>query len=129
MIQFQILSGRQAGKLVTIKRLPCLVGRGAEANLRLDDAGVWDQHVEITFDRRTGFLCRTQAEASLLLNHEKILSGVLRNGDLIETGSVQMRFWLTPGEPQSTRFREALTWTALVALFGVQAGLICWLMR
>ena len=95
----------------------------------MDDAGVWDRHVEITFDPQAGFLCQAQAPATLWLNHEKTVGGVLRNGDLLEAGSVHLQFWLAPGHPRGTRFREAATWTVLLALFGVQVGLICWLLR
>ena len=129
MIQLQILSGKQAGSEIVARRFPFLVGRGAEADLRLDDAGVWESHLEIDFQPGEGFVFAAQENSMVLLNHERIEKGLLRAGDLIQLGSAQVRFWLAPVRRNSTRFREALTWTALAAIFGLQTGLICWLLR
>ena len=127
MIQLQIVSGKQAGSDIVVRQFPFVVGRGADAALRLDDAGVWDQHLEIRFHRDDGFSFGAGANALTLLNGERVESGVLRNGDTIELGSVQLRFWLARTQQKALRLREALTWTALFAIFAAEIGLICWL--
>jgi predicted component of type VI protein secretion system len=129
VIQLQVISGKQAGSEIAPRRFPFMIGRGAEAQLKLDDPGVWDRHVEIAYERREGFSFNTQPSATLLVNGERAESGKLRNGDMLQLGSVQMRFWLARSQQKTMGVREALTWTALVALFGAQIWLIYALLR
>lgn len=129
MIQLQILSGKQAGGDIVVRRFPFIVGRGADADLKLDDAGIWDRHAEIELRRKEGFFVAARGEASVGINGERAEARMLRNGDVLEMGSVQLRFWLAPGRQKTLRLREALTWTALITLFVAQIGLICWLLR
>jgi pSer/pThr/pTyr-binding forkhead associated (FHA) protein len=128
VIQLQIVSGKQAGSDVTVRQFPLVIGREAAAGLRLDDSGVWDSHLEIQFDRSAGFSFQAGPNALTLVNGERVESGVLRNGDTIELGSVQLRFWLARTQQETMRVREILTWAALLAIFAVQIGLICWLL-
>lgn len=129
MIQLQILSGKQAGHSIVVRRFPFLLGRESGAGLLLDEAGVWERHLEITFQRSEGFLFTSRREALAIINGEQVEQGVLRNGDLIELGSVQIRFWLARSGQKTMRVREALTWSALFLLFAAQITLIYWLLR
>ena len=129
MIQLHLLSGPQAGRDIVVRRFPFHIGRNSKANLPLDDAGVWDQHLQIDFQPGTGFTCVAQAAALTLVNGERIEGATLRNGDLLELGSAQLRFWLARSEQRTLRVRELLTWTGLAAVFAAQAALICWLRR
>ena len=129
MIQLQIISGKQAGNDIVVRRFPFVIGRGAEANLRLEDAGVWDRHVEISLDHQEGFVIAAQPSATLLVNGERVETGNLRNGDMLELGSARLRFWLARTQQKTMRVREILTWTALMALFGVQIWLIYTVLR
>jgi predicted component of type VI protein secretion system len=129
VIQLQILSGKQAGSDIVVRRFPFTIGRSADANHKLEDAGVWDRHLQIEFRRHEGFCFVAQSNAMTVVNGEAAQNGILRNGDVIEVGSVQLRFWLARSEQMTLRVREALTWTALFALFAAQIGLIYWLLR
>ena len=129
MIQLRILSGKQAGNEIVVRRFPFRIGRAANSNLPIDDAGVWDQHLRIEFRRGDGFVYAAQPEALTVINGEKVQNGVLRNGDLVELGSAQLRFWLAGTQQKTLRVREVLTWTALIALFVGQVALIYWLLR
>ena len=129
MIQLQVLSGKQAGASIQVCDFPFTIGRAADANARFSDAGVWDRHCEIHFRRGEGFAFKAQPDTTLLVNGEKRESGVLRNGDLLELGSVQLRFWLTRSEQKGLRSRERLTWAAFGLLFVAQAAIIWWLLR
>jgi len=128
VIQLQILSGKRAGSDVVVSDFPFVVGR-ADADLQLDDAGVWERHFQMEFRRAEGFHFTTQPDALTLLNGERAQSGFLRNGDLIELGSIQLRFWLARSRQKTLQACEALTWTGLFALFAVQIGLIWWLLH
>lgn len=129
MIQLQVISGKQAGSEIVARRFPFTIGRAADAQLKLDDPGVWDRHAEITYERRAGFFVKAQPSATMQVNHQRVESAKLRNGDTLELGSAQVRFWLARSEQKTMRVREALTWTALTALFGAQIWLIYALLR
>lgn len=129
MIQIQVLSGKQADNDIVVRRFPFVVGRGAEAHLPLTEAGVWDRHLQIDFQREEGFTFETQPSALTRVNGERVERGRLQNGDVIELGSVRLRFWLARPEQKSRRAGEALTWAAMLALFAAQIVLIVWLLR
>lgn len=128
MIQVQILSGKQAGSEVVARRFPFCIGREAEADLQIDETGVWERHVQIDFQRGTGFVFLAGSQALLLINGERRENGRLRHGDMIDIGAVQLRFWLASAAQKSLRLRETLTWSALAALFCGQIALIYWLL-
>jgi predicted component of type VI protein secretion system len=129
VIQLQLLSGRQAGSETVARHFPFCIGRGPEADLQLDDGGVWDSHLQIEFRRGEGFVFSTNSQAVTLVNGARVENGLLRNGDLIELGAMKLRFWLARSEQKSLRFREALTWAAFCALFAGQIALIYWLLN
>ena len=129
MIQLQISSGEQAGSNVIVSRLPFIIGRAADADLPVNDPGVWDRHFQIEFRREIGFVFTVQSNALAFINGDTVQSGVLRNGDLIELGSARLRFWLAPITQKTLRIREMFTWFSFLALFAAQIGLIYWLLR
>jgi hypothetical protein len=129
VIQLQILSGKQAGHDIVVRRFPFGLGREAAAGLPLDEDGVWERHLQISFQRGQGFLFTARGEAPAIINGERMENGMLRNGDLIELGAVKIRFWLARSSQKTMRVREVLTWSALILLFATQVALIYWLLR
>ena len=128
MIQLHLLSGRQAGGEIVVRHFPFVIGRGA-AHLPLDDGGVWEQHLQIDFQRGAGFTFTARDDAGVIVNGATTATGLLRNGDLIELGTARLRFWLARTEQRSLRVREGLTWAALLGLVAAQAALVWWLLR
>ena len=129
MIQLQILSGKKAGSDIVVRRFPFVIGRAANADLLLDEPGVWDRHLRIRFERRQGFEFDAQTDSIVSVNGARAEQGLLRNGDVIELGSARLQFWLARRRQKSLVFREALTWVFLFGLFPAQAGLVWWLLR
>lgn len=129
MIQFHILSGRQAGNDIVVRRFPFRVGRSGGVDFALDEAGVWHRHVQFDFRKGEGFTFAGNPDATILVNGEAAGGGVLRPGDLLQLGSIRLRFWLAPAAQRCPRWREVLVWAALAALFAGQAWLIHWLRR
>jgi predicted component of type VI protein secretion system len=128
VIQLHILSGRQAGGEFVVRRFPFLIGR-AGAHLPLEDAGVWERHLQIDFPRGEGFTFTTQSEAGVILNGTPAAAGLLRNGDLLELGAARLRVWLTRTRQPGLRWCESLIWISLLALMAAQAALVWWLLR
>ena len=129
MINFKILSGKQAGTLWVARRFPVRIGRDAGCELKLDDAGVWEQHLSIGLDRRTGFSLKTAPDALSRVNGQPVTETLLRNGDLIEVGAVRMQFWLGPVRQGSLALREALSWGAIGAAVLGQSAVLYWLLE
>ena len=129
MIQLQIRSGKKAGTTSVARRFPFHIGRSSAADLCLEEDGVWDRHLELDLITPDGFVLRTQPNALVAVNGQRIEQAVLRNGDLIEIGSLKMRFWLSETRQIGLRFREWLTWCALVLLSAGQVCLVYWLLQ
>jgi hypothetical protein len=90
---------------------------------------VWEKHFEISLRRGEGCFGSAQPAALVLMNEEKIETGKLQHGDLIELGSIRLRFWLASRDQKALRAREALVWFSMVALLAVQTALIWLLLR
>src|ERR1041385_9131963 len=116
MVQFKVLSGKQAGAVVATTRLPFVVGRNSAANLRLEEEGVWDRHLELNLHLPEGFLLTVQPNARATVNEQPVQDAILRNADLIAMGPVKIQFWLSETRQSGLRSREWLTWAGLAAL-------------
>ena len=127
MVQFNILTGKKAGTDWVACRFPFYVGRAASEGLSLDDDGVWERHVRIDLRAEEGVITECAQDALVSVNGQRIERTRLRNGDIIEMGSVKLRFGLSPTCQRSLRFRETLTWMALALLCLGQVALIYWL--
>jgi hypothetical protein len=129
MIQLKILSGKKAGTAWVARRFPVRIGRSAACDLRLEESGVWDQHLQLDFDSATGLVLTAHPHALANVNGQAMEQTVLRNGDAIDIGSLKMQFWLSDTRQAGLRFRESLTWFAIAAISLGQVALIYWLLR
>ncbi|MBI4662484.1 MAG: FHA domain-containing protein [Verrucomicrobia bacterium] len=127
MIQLRFLTGKLAGSVQSVERFPCAIGRNASSDLRVEDAGVWDRHLELDLDLLHGFTLRTSPDAFVCVNGQRIEQAVLKNGDLLEFGGVKIQFWLNQTRQRSLRTREFVTWAMFVLLSLGQVALIYWL--
>jgi hypothetical protein len=127
MIQLKILSGKMAGTETVARRFPFKIGRSASADLRLEEDGVWDQHLELAFVASTGFVLNTHPNALAAINGRAFREAVLRNGDELAIGALRIRFWLGETTQASLRLREWLTWAAFALITAGQLVLIYYL--
>jgi len=126
VLQLTILNGKSAGQWVA-RRLPVRIGRAPDADLSLQEDGIWDWHLEIELRPREGFVLTTQPGAFVSINQQNLQEAILRNGDQIGVGAVTMQFGLSPTRHRSLRLREVLTWIALALLCLGEVALIYWL--
>jgi hypothetical protein len=129
IVQLKILSGKKAGAVFVARRFPVHIGRAAAADLRLEDNGVWDQHLQLDFDRASGFILTARADAPASVNGQISQKTVLHNGDTIAIGSATMQFWLGETRQATLGLREALTWVGIAGVTAVQIVIIYWLLR
>lgn len=127
MIRLRILAGQKAGADLLVRNFPYTIGRARTDSLRLEDAGVWDKHLTVSYDPDEGFLLQHNPRALAMLNKEAFEKARLKAGDTIEFGAARMQFWLSELEPRNLKHRERLTWAALIALALAQVALLIWL--
>jgi len=128
MIQLNVLSGKKAGSQAVVRRFPFRVGRASDNDLKLDDDGVWDQHLALGF-QSGGFNLAVAPSALVAVNGEPFQNQTLRNGDVITIGSAKLQFWLAAARQRGLRFRELFVWVLIAAVTAVQFTLIYWLLR
>lgn len=127
MVQFKILSGKKAGSLWDARRFPVRIGRAANANLQVEEPGVWEEHLKVSVDSE-GFILETQGSALASINGQPVQRAALRNGDTIELGSVKLQFWLSEARQRGQSFREAFVWTLISVVCFAQIALVYWLL-
>jgi predicted component of type VI protein secretion system len=128
VVQLQFLNGNRSGTVFRSNHFPIHSGRAADADLPLDDPGVWQRHFLIDW-RAEGLILEAESEALLSLNDNPVQRSLLRNGDIITLGALKIRFSLSPVRQSSLTLREWLTWIALGALCFGQIALVYVLIR
>ncbi len=129
MVQIKILSGKKAGSFWDARHFPVRIGRSPDSDLRIEEAGVWDDHIRLILDASAGFLVETHANALASVNGQSIQNAPLRNGDRIDIGSVKLQFWLGEARQRGQRFREMLVWAVIVGVCLGQVAFVYWLLR
>ncbi len=129
MVQFQVLSGKKSGTCWVTRRFPVRIGRLHNCHLQLEDPGVWDNHLELTLDRKEGFQLVAGRGAVVTVNREPVTSARLRNGDEVEIGAVRMRFSLAETRLRGLRLREAFVWMLILSVSLGQVALVYLLLR
>jgi len=128
MVQLKILSGKKAGAIWNARRFPVRIGRAAESDLQMEEDGVWDRHLALDFNPAEGLVLSAQPDALASVNGEAVQQTVLRNGDLIEFGSMKVQFWLSETRQRGLGVREWLTWAGILAVAAGQVALIGWVL-
>lgn len=116
MLQFKILNGRQAGTEIVARRFPFIVGRDAASDLRLEEAGVWEQHWKIELTAADGFQVVVRPDALVAINGQAVRETALKNGDVVEFGPLRVRVSLSPTRPRNLAFRELSLWLLIAGV-------------
>lgn len=116
-----------AGSSCVARHFPFCVGRSASAHFRIEDDGIWENH--LTFSRGAEHTIELTAHPGALVsvNDQAVSNSPLRNGDVIELGAVRILFALSPTRQRGLRFREGLVWIGLMLVALLEVGLIYWL--
>jgi pSer/pThr/pTyr-binding forkhead associated (FHA) protein len=128
MVQLKILSGKKAGATWNARRFPVRIGRSAHADLQLEEDGIWERHLMLDFNPAEGLILSAEPNALASVNGESVQQTVLRNGDLIELGSLKLQFWLSETRQRGLRLRESLTWAGIGVVCLGQGALIYWVL-
>lgn len=128
MVQLKILSGAAAGTFWPLTEFPCRIGRGATANLRIEQAGVWDEHLELDYKPKEGIVATVLSGALATVNDLPIERTVLRSGDVVGLGGAKLQFSLGPTCQSSFQWRERATWIT-IAILSVTQILVIYLLN
>lgn len=129
MVQLRIISGTMAGDVQVVRHFPFRIGRSVENDLCLEDAGVWENHLTLEFQKNEGFILQAAPDAFAAINEEPQTSARLRNGDIISFGSAKIQFWLAAPRQRGLRLREFFVWVLLAAVTILQLALIYSLLK
>lgn len=124
MVRLKVLSGSRAGAVLDSSSFPIVIGRKPDSSLQLEDAGVWDRHLEIALRMPDGFILTVNPAALATVNSQPARQLLLRNGDVINIGPSRIQFWLSGTRQIDLRPREFLTWFGLALLCAAQVALI-----
>ena len=105
-------------------RFPFRIGRSAEADLRLQDEGIFERHLEVRLESPQGFVLSVHPDAYAAVNGQTAQKAALRGGDVISAGSVKLAFSLSPAPQRSLRIREMLVWAGIALVSVCQIVLI-----
>ena len=129
LAQFHIMTGLLKGHYFSVNTLPIRIGRSASCQIKMPDPGIWEWHVEVSVNQEHRFVMRCNPETTVMVNGGPINQGfqLLRNGDQIEIGAVNLQFWLGNVRKKTHRSAEKTLWVILGILVLSEFILLLWL--
>jgi pSer/pThr/pTyr-binding forkhead associated (FHA) protein len=128
VLSLHIQNGRKAGKDFVFRQFPIRIGRLPSSDLRLEEPGVLDEHLEILWNG-SNLVVKTCHGALALVNSHPVTETALRSGDVITAGETRFLFHLSPVVQGNHLFVERVLWGGLAALCVTQVCLLFLLMR
>jgi hypothetical protein len=110
--------------------LPLLIGRSAQSHLRLDSAGVWDEHARIYLaessrvPNQDRFVIESLGQSLVSVNGEITAAKELAVGDEILLGAARLTVGLAPASQKRLAFHEWSVWSLLLLVVLCEAVLI-----
>ena len=129
MIEIWMLEGKQAGAWWTARHFPVRIGRGQDCQIALDEPGVWEDHLELDYERGAGFLARPLSDGAVLVDNQPVGTTPVRNGSTLRVGGALLQFWLAPPAQRAFRLLEAGFWAGLLLLCAGEVYLMLLLAR
>ncbi|MGC8742431.1 MAG: FHA domain-containing protein [Verrucomicrobiia bacterium] len=129
MAKLSVISGKNKGLSIKLDKFPFTFGRADNADLSIDEEGVFDRHFQITHIPGDGYYIEAFEPALVAVNDLYITKTRLKNGDFIQSGNVKLRFWLAEVKQKNFIFREIIIWFWLTLLTFGQVFVIYWLLK
>lgn len=89
------------GQQFYLKKGSNVIGRGAEANITIDDGGASRRHAEVVWDGQRAGLRDLGSTNGTKLNGRRVAQSALEPDSLIEIGRAQLTFRVIPEAPPS----------------------------
>jgi len=88
--RLEVVDGSDSGRVVPLGAPTFVIGRGADADLRLSDTGVSRRHAELHVDQEVVALTDLGSTNGTSINGERVGHAVLSDGDRIAVGGTVM---------------------------------------
>ncbi|MDT7547472.1 MAG: hypothetical protein QOE99_3582 [Actinomycetota bacterium] len=85
--RLELITGTETGRVVQLRPPSLVVGRGADADLRLMDTGVSRRHAELRVDDDGVTLVDLKSTNGTTVNNQRVSSALLADGDRIGLGA------------------------------------------
>ena len=85
--RLELVSGSETGRIIRLSGPSLVIGRGAEADLRLADAGISRRHAELRVDANSVVIDDLKSTNGTSVNGRRVDSAVLADGDRISFGA------------------------------------------
>jgi pSer/pThr/pTyr-binding forkhead associated (FHA) protein len=116
MLLLRVTDSRGAVTPHIAESFPYTVGRSPQADLRLQEPGIFENHATILPAGDGRFLIQAEGESLLLRNGEPVRSAPLAAGDELLIGSLRVVVSLAPARQKSLGLSEAAAWVLLAAV-------------
>ena len=123
-VEFRFLSGSKYGQTVSAADFPFRIGRSADADLSLPDAGVFEFHSRVVCISGIGFRIESIGEALVRVGGFEGKTLPLRDGSIVELGAVRIRFAFSPVNDQRSGIPDVVVWFLVVAVTLLDFGLL-----
>jgi hypothetical protein len=85
--RLELVTGSETGRIIRLTPPSVVIGRGADAHLRLTDTGISRRHAELLVDDDRVTLVDLQSTNGTLVNGARVDRAELRDGDRISLGT------------------------------------------
>lgn len=128
MFRLTVLEGKRRGQHFDIPSYPFVVGNNVEADLRMPDVGVWNNHVAIELEAGGEPHLKRLGEGVVSVNADPATFSKLRNGDLIVVGAAVFRFSLSPAPLKNLGRILVVVWFVVGAVMLLELFCIAFLL-
>ena len=128
MFRLTVLEGKRRGQHFDIPSYPFVVGNNVEADLRMPDVGVWNNHVAIELEAGGEPHLKRLGEGVVSVNTDPATFSKLRNGDLIVVGAAVFRFSLSPAPLKNLGRILVVVWFVVGAVMLLELFCIAFLL-
>ena len=130
MLQLHVTDERGTVTSHVATDFPLLIGRSSQAQLRLDAAGVWEEHARIylaesaRYPNQHRYVLEALGQSLVSINGEIISAKELAIGDEILVGAARLTVSLAPPAQKRLALHEWLLWGLLLLVVICEAVVI-----
>jgi hypothetical protein len=130
MLQLHVTDERGTVTSYLASEFPLLIGRSSRAQLRLDSAGVWEEHARIDlaessrFPDQQRYVIESLGQSLVSINGAISAAKELAIGDEMVIGAARLIVSLSSARQKRLAVHEWSVWTLLFLVVGCEAVLI-----
>jgi two-component system cell cycle response regulator len=107
-----VLAGGSLGQMFRVDKMETVIGRAADASIRLDDDGVSRRHARVVQHKNEVWIEDLESANGTFVNEDRVTRQLLRDGDKIQMGSTTI-LKFTYGDELEETFQQKMYDAAL----------------